>query len=595
MEDLIKYHLVTTECDETWSKEGNNFFLGHWCKRFDEEEKWRSVRHVISDFNDVDVKQRFLDIEYCDQIGDSLLEALSASLNELHGNNYSQKFWSILLGHWMQLYVKTMYSRYKSIKYALRKFDLSSSTFIQEKKSYIAAKDTLEFNSFIQDRYWNQLIYQRILKKQNYCGVVNYVEVHFPERKILKNFSLKYKVKKSLKTIIFGFLQPLFSRPTDAVILNTYLPRKEEFLLQLLLGQVPQWWQSLEMDRYPYDESLRKKINVTCDSEDDFVAFVTEQIPVMIPRVFVEGFKDSLIKVSNLKWPKKPKFIFTSNNFAFDECFKFYTAIKAELSGAKYFVGQHGSNYGTYRGSERWPEVTNPDGFISWGWCPNLKGLNVYPAFNFKVSDQKSLKKCDSLGKLLIIKRGPGTRDGPQDRNYEHIVYQKRVFDFFEKLTTSIQSKTIVRLHHGSQSLNSSDRILWEKHKDRVELNLGFGSIWPLIHDSRLIIHTYDSTTFLETLTLNLPTVGIWREGLDHLDESAKPFYQRLVDVGIIYLDVESAARCVNSNWSSIESWWKNPQLQEQRIIFCNKFAIEVTRPAAELVKVLNSAYSGHK
>jgi hypothetical protein len=60
-----------------------------------------------------------------------------------------------------------------------------------------------------------------------------------------------------------------------------------------------------------------------------------------------------------MKWPEKPKFIFTSNCFDGDEVFKVWTALKVE-QGISYFVGQHGNNFGTHAwyAERSWPERT---------------------------------------------------------------------------------------------------------------------------------------------------------------------------------------------------------------------------------------------
>ena len=66
-----------------------------------------------------------------------------------------------------------------------------------------------------------------------------------------------------------------------------------------------------------------------------------------LPTFFLEGFKKNLSLTLSINWPKKPKFIFTSNNFETDEIFKLYSAINIEKK-TKYIVGQHGNIYGTH-------------------------------------------------------------------------------------------------------------------------------------------------------------------------------------------------------------------------------------------------------
>ena len=43
-----------------------------------------------------------------------------------------------------------------------------------------------------------------------------------------------------------------------------------------------------------------------------------------------------------MKLPQKPKFIYTTNNYEFDEHFKLYVALK-KINKTKYIIGQHGN------------------------------------------------------------------------------------------------------------------------------------------------------------------------------------------------------------------------------------------------------------
>ena len=55
-----------------------------------------------------------------------------------------------------------------------------------------------------------------------------------------------------------------------------------------------------------------------------------------LPTFFLEGFKKNLSLTLSINWPKKPKFIFTSNNFETDEIFKLYSAINIEKKNKIY-------------------------------------------------------------------------------------------------------------------------------------------------------------------------------------------------------------------------------------------------------------------
>ena len=108
-----------------------------------------------------------------------------------------------------------------------------------------------------------------------------------------------------------------------------------------------------------------------------------------------------------------------------------------------------------------------------------------------------------------------------------------------------------------------------------------------LIEESRLVVHSYDSTGMLETMSLNIPTMAFWQNGFDNLRESAKPFYQLLVDAGIVHLSPESAAKHVNVIWNSIDEWWFSSKVQKARSRFCARYARESISPVRELKQIL--------
>ena len=129
-------------------------------------------------------------------------------------------------------------------------------------------------------------------------------------------------------------------------------------------------------------------------------------LSTLLPTCYLEGY-DYLNKQSEeVSWPKRPKFIFTSNNFTADEIFKIWVAKKTN-EGYPYYAGQHGANYGTNYFTKLWSEIKTSDKFISWGWDGVYNKVNTIPAFNFKVVD-KSMAVYDCHGGLLLLEKGPG-------------------------------------------------------------------------------------------------------------------------------------------------------------------------------------------
>ena len=110
-----------------------------------------------------------------------------------------------------------------------------------------------------------------------------------------------------------------------------------------------------------------------------------------------------------------------------------------------------------------------------------------------------------------------------------------------------------------------------------------------MIKQSRLIIHGYDSTGILETLSFNIPSLAFWQNNFEHLRESAKPYYQLLVDSGIVHTSAESLANKVNEVWDNVDAWWCQSNVQDARLKFCERYARTSKNPLGELKIILNN------
>ena len=93
------------------------------------------------------------------------------------------------------------------------------------------------------------------------------------------------------------------------------------------------------------------------------------------------------------------------------------------------------------------------------------------------------------------------------------------------------------------------------------------------ISKNRLIVSTQNSTTMLELLAANVPTVLFWNEEHWELNSLARPYYDELRDVGILHNTPESAAMHINKVWNKVDSWWTKQDTQNVRIKFCDQYA----------------------
>lgn len=582
-------YLITTADERSWKFDRPILFLGQWCQLYDRKQIWSGMDAAVAEPYGIQAHEKERDIAYVQSLSSQLLVELSAALNAFHNTCHDTRYWNIVIGHWLQRYVAVVFNRYFTLKQALDKYEVSSSTVFASDGYSLATPDSHTFVYACHDDIWNHVLYSDILSFMERLKV----DVDKDALKGERGFAVVSHSIPACKGWIKNFTSkfatnvlPKLIREHDAVISSSALPMKEEIKLQLSFGQCPQLWRSPPLKTVNLDREKRLNFILNAESHQGFERFVRRQLSEIIPICYLEGYEQLTQEVKALPWPRKPKFIFTSNRFGTDEVFKVWTASKVE-EGVPYYVGQHGNNYGThiYAGNEQWPERISADKFFSWGW--SKQGTNVFPAIIFKQVNRKA-PKFNPLGGLLLIEKTNPPHIWPWDRYFEYADYQEDQFRFEEGLSDQVRSMVVVRLHHEHGSYNWFAVQRWQDRSPLAKIDKGATSLGSLISESRIVVHSYDSTGILETLAANIPTLCFMQEGLGHLCASARPYYELLKDAGILVETPAQAAEMIEKHWNNIGAWWEGEKVQSARKVFCDRYAKTNAYPIALMKRLLS-------
>lgn len=567
--------LITSVDESTWVLDRPILFLGEWCVLKKHSKILEQVDFEIAPPFKLKYGSYRDESDYLNNVREKLLIDITKELNRVHNVSYNNRYWNILLGNWLVRCVDVIYNRYYTLEKILSEQNINGAIVIDNyDKSKIVTHDSLQFiwSASIND-LWDYSICSRIV---NYLAPSVEKIPRKPSKNIFDNTIISAKrnffFKKwihNIKKLLVNNILPFFSKSDDAFIINSYLPWKQEFNFQISLGQMPQFWKSPKPVCTNWNQDFRLKISLKEENFSGFEFFIRSILPELIPTCYVEGYKKIYSQVKSLPWPIKPKFIFTSNNFDTDEIFKFYTALKI-TQGVPYFVGQHGSNYGTLYGSQHSPEQTTSDKFLTWGWTNGIS-KNI-PAFNFKIINYPRNRRLSIKG-ILLIELHPLHRIGHSDEYAKFKDYLTQQFEFVSGLEGTIFNELTIRLHSASKYFDFNEEQQWRDKFSSIKIDDGVASIQKLVFNNRLIIHSYDSTGILETLALNRPTICFWHEVLDHLLDEAKPHYQSLINVGILHGSAIEAANFVTEKWAKLEEWWFSMEVQKARKYFCSHYS----------------------
>ena len=553
-----KYSLVLTDSFEKLEKTENILTLKLQIPNFDRDIKFETVS-----FPEISKKEIYDRYNFCEKIFNSLLRDLVIELNSIHKIDYSQRSWDIIIGKWLRDFIQISYKNYLQIDYALKNYNINKIYSIDYKNYDLAVDDTLSQSLARMDSEWLFSLCSKLLDYLNYKKeiVSNLPKKSFfvlPKKEI-NNRHVKNKGKKLFFKII-SLMKYFVNINNYAVINKTYLPFINEKMLELKFFQIPLVWPEIEVKYKDRNKNLRSNIKLSMKNViDPFENFLRINLPNLLPTFVLENFQN-IKKISNGNlYPKKPKFIFTSVSYAYDEVFKVYAAnqIKNKIP---YFIGQHGNNYFTKIHQNYLSELNCSDKFISWGV---EKKPNIKSSFNFKTLKKKNF--FNQNGKLIIIFDHINQMTSDLFSTDQSVFNRmKDMVKVIKNLKPDIKQKTILRLNQ-SFYLDYFGMKYYDLFKDLgVEIDNGKKDIDKLLKESRLSFFNYDSTGILENFIYNYPTIFFCENNfLNGVNNEYLDKYKILLRNNIMFTNEEKLVNHINANWNQISNWWLSRKNQK--------------------------------
>ncbi|MDB5526941.1 MAG: transferase [Devosia sp.] len=580
--------LITTADQRTWAFDRPAVFLGQWCRWYECRDVWGAMDAIVARPYSISSAQLHRDLDHVRAFEAILWPRLVSILNDFHKTRHKERYWRILLGNWLTMVVRVLHNRVGTLEQCLAEHRIDGTATLVSSGYHLATLTSDAFVWACNDPAWNNILSGRLLDRRS-GGGPDQEKIHVEAEPGFRRPSAP-AVRTDPVVRLMQSLRKIGVRATDVMIDNTYLPREHVVKLHLALGQMPQVWRRepvgiVTQPSPAIRQILSDRLETQADGavEREISALVFELMPVC----YLEGYPELLTHAASAGFPKRPKAIFTSNNFDSDEVFKIWAAEQTER-GATYIIGQHGNVYGTHHQYAPSAEEEFADRFVSWGWANRP---NVVPAFNLK-HPVAAPAVYDPLGRVLLVELSPAHQTYIDDKVARFEEYFSDQVNFVQGLGDKVRSQVTVRLSGGSRTHHEGEHARWPKAVPGITVDTFDKTMRELVASSRLVVHSYDSTGLLETLTQNVPTMAFWQEGLDHLLESVTPDYQVLIDAGIVHLSPQSAAQAVNERFDTIEQWWGSEKVQAARRHFISKYSRQVDDPAKVLRFIILNAIS---
>jgi putative transferase (TIGR04331 family) len=574
-----QYTLVTTELEETWPFDGKVLFLGEWCRLHSRKSKWGKLDAKVVPYHWDNRKKLKQDFAYLQNLNHELLLELVPIMNFLHKIDHDENYWRLIIGFWLNIYTSVLFDRWSSIE-AAKSLGFSLNTILLPLgNDVLACNDTADFiNRSSEDPFWNHALFKFILQrdgdiKKSFSRKDHPISLNFNSQHA---DSLKLAAKKLL-----GFFS--FAKSKDYIfMIGTYLPLIAQFRLELKVRQVPCFWTTPVLPNFEFDSTQRQFRLGNISKNSDFEALVRQLIPQLLPKVFIEGWEKTRYLTNRLPWPVKPKVIFTSSSHLTSDIFKVWVADK-RMHGARLFIGEHGGfGVAAFNASHSF-EIGVTDRYISSGWGNENKKITKIG--NFRQIGLK-VKPTQSGPALLVCGNMPRYNIDVRSMMLSSQVlnYLEDQFRFFDHLPLDIKQNLLVRLYHHDYEWDQKAR--WKERHPKVIFEDSKKSMWRVAKRCRLFISTYNATTYVDSLTLNFPTVVFWNPDHWEVKDEAVKIFEALWEVGIFHKTPESAAKHIDNIWDNVMMWWHSNEVQHARTLFCEAYS---TSPSNLLTQIASS------
>lgn len=519
------------------------------------------------------------DYKYICSLSEQITVHLANKLNKIHKKNFSVRFWNILIGVYVHTFVTNFFDKWHLLKNCIKLNKIDYINFIKIKNSQLIAYEMYDYGELLNNDYWHQKIYQNIATS------------FFKKKKIKlikdKNFPL-YRTKSNLsflRKILFLIFNKFFLvKYYKYFIILTYAGFWNEFILSIKLRQLPLFFDNLFNFFYykkklnlctnKINNNLREFIKKDFLYKNYFEENLFKNLINEMPSIFIENYKDFEKSNKIMNFPATTKKMFLSNGLGYSSLISFYVAGQVE-NCSKLFIGQHGGSYGISKfNAGEYHEKKISDKFLTWGWSDSKNSNKTIKAFFFLKKMKTKNTNLNNIRISLIL--APRFCHIPSIDSCHASTSYLNYFNFLEtylfKIPEKFRRNIYIKFPNShildleKLDINSRIRKYFKFYKTK--------SFSEVCDSSDLLIHTANSTSMLEALHSNIPSLILLDEKQNLIRNSAKKYFKLLNKNKILHYNTTVAAKFTQKLLiNGINKWWLNEEVQESVNLFCDIYA----------------------
>ncbi|HEY9855760.1 MAG TPA: LIC12162 family protein [Stenomitos sp.] len=539
----VRYFLATTALEEFWDTTRPMLFLGEWCRRFQRRHVWEPLGAEVCPSVWQDPTQAHVGYQVAMAAYEHLLPIVAAELNRFHQVNHGLRYWRIVIGPWLLHYTHILYDRYTSLKAALSHAG-EVDTLVLDESCFVTPRDTLDLAQRAGTDLYNLQLYSRILQA---------LGRDFPtKRMVVDPPALPGQSKPGLKARLLELLTGGSRARAPIVLYNSYFSTWHGLRIQVRSGfRVQAIDRQYQAEAHAPDAEKRRNFRPSNEGGDAFMDLVLRLLPMDVPTCFIEGFQ-ALGERGAPEQHGVPRVILAANPWYYDETFKRWAA-ECQERGARLGGIQHGGNYGSLQNLYSLDhETAIVDDYFTWGWSGEDPRYIPFYAPKLVASGEPAQGRPANSGILLGLTSMPRylvTFPFTPDAYSQYLRWLQRFY-------AGLRHKTDLRIRRHFEDFGWDLAARFQEDCPDAMSDSWQVTFRDSLRNCRLYVCDHLSTTFIEALAMDKPTVLFWDPEANALTSEAQPYYDQLRQVGILHDSPEAAAAMVDRVYEDVEAWW---------------------------------------
>ena len=511
---------------------------------------------------------------YVEKKHERYLHLITERLNEIHKKNYSTEFWKRSFSQGLLRQITFLHQIFVLLEKKFKPACFELVTLSPD--SFLIPADFEEQRNFFGSLHGQEQLFSIYI--QSFYPKISRESFSIFQNKSHKNL-FKDSLKKWFRNLV-NFVKSCLrkkngfdSQKCEVLLLGCFFANYHiEDLVKKSLSKIKSLSNIIYSKNYVKNDRIRIELSKLPDGADRFDEFVFKSLKYLFPKDLLEGFK------YNISYSEKLLNQYPNLRYIVSEAWLSHTKINLfrayayDTKNVMTYYNEHNCIFHPFIGNFVDFQTRNVDKYLTFGWSSDrVKFSSTSSLFPFSIKKKKHIENLDILYVSNPVEFFfPTYSSSYSNWGYGSILHLKFVKSFFQSIPQNLKHKISYRSYptdYQISGLRFNKEELLADYLNGIKFVSSFKfkgeTCKEQMLSSNLVIVDFLSTSYLEALHMNIPTIAFWDPETMSLKDEYNDFFDDLVNAKILHTTSKSAADHLLKVYENPNEWWNDKHTQD--------------------------------